>query len=287
MSWMNLLILVIVAVALALPGVFLVLRNMAMVADAISHTVLLGIIVGYFFVPDMQSPFLILMAALVGLLTVCCIELLVQKGLLKSDAATGIIFPSFFALGVILLSRYFSNIHLDLDAVIMGDITFADFNLISIGPWFLPKSLVYGSAILVINCLFLSIFYKELKLSCFDIEQFLLAGFSQALIGYSLITLLSLSAVVSFEIVGAILVVSFLVTPAASALLLARHLHITLLLTVIYALFNSVVGYFLSIAFNVSSSGMCAFVAGVSFLITLLATRIKKILRLKRVSQQS
>ncbi len=276
MSWFNLLTLIVIASALALPGLFLVLRNMAMVSDAISHTVLLGIILGYLIVPDLQSPILILMAALVGVLTVLCIEFLVQKNFTSNDAATGIIFPFFFALAVILLSKYLRNVHIDLDCVIMGDITFADFNLVKIASIYLPISLVYGLGMLVICAIYITLFYKELKLSCFDPEAFIMAGFSATLINYSLTALVSLSAVVSFEIVGAILVVSFLVTPAATALLITKRLRQALIVTILFAIFNSVVGYMLSITLNVSTSGMCATIAGLSFVITMAVTKVKK-----------
>ena len=109
------LIAIVVAVACALPGVFLVLRRMAMMSDAISHTVLLGIVVAFFIVRDITSPVLIFGAALTGVLTVSLVELLHRTRLVKEDAAIGLVFPAMFSLAVILISRYAGDIHLDVN----------------------------------------------------------------------------------------------------------------------------------------------------------------------------
>ncbi|MFN2278959.1 MAG: metal ABC transporter permease, partial [Candidatus Promineifilaceae bacterium] len=96
------LIAIVTAVACALPGVFLVLRRMAMMSDAISHTVLLGIVIAFFIVQDINSPLLIFGAALMGVLTVTLVELLHRTKLVKEDAAIGLVFPALFSLAVIL-----------------------------------------------------------------------------------------------------------------------------------------------------------------------------------------
>ena len=95
------LIAIVVAVACALPGVFLVLRQMAMLSDAISHAILPGIVLVFFLTEDLGSPFLILGAAAAGVLTVALVELLRKTGLLKEDAAIGIVFPALFSVGVV------------------------------------------------------------------------------------------------------------------------------------------------------------------------------------------
>ena len=85
------LIAVLTAAACALPGVFLVLRSMAMMADAISHTVLLGIVLMFFIVQDLQSPWLLVGAAATGLVTVTLVEMLARTRLVKEDAAIGLV----------------------------------------------------------------------------------------------------------------------------------------------------------------------------------------------------
>ena len=95
----------IVAAACALPGCFLVLRRMALISDAISHTVLLGIVLGFMVVGDLHSPVLLIGAAAVGVLTVFLIEALLRTGRVKEDAAIALVFPALFSIGIILISH--------------------------------------------------------------------------------------------------------------------------------------------------------------------------------------
>lgn len=118
-----------IALSGALLGTFLLLRGMALTSDAISHTVLLGIVVAFIFMtavldrsPDMSSPLLIVGAALAGVLTVVLTELIYRSGLVKQDAALGLAFPFLFAIAIILISRYVDNVHLDVDSVLVGEI---------------------------------------------------------------------------------------------------------------------------------------------------------------------
>jgi manganese/zinc/iron transport system permease protein len=116
-----------VSVACVLPGVFLVLRGVALMSDAISHAILLGIVVSFFLVGNLHSPLLIVGATLSGLLTVFLTEWVIHTRRLKEDAAIGLIFPIFFSIGVILISKYAGHIHLDTDAVLLGELVFAPF----------------------------------------------------------------------------------------------------------------------------------------------------------------
>ena len=122
----------VVAAACALPGVFLVLRRMAMMSDAISHAILLGIVLAFFITHDLTSPFLVAAAALTGVLTVTLVELLNRSRLVREDAAIGLVFPAMFSLGVILISRFAGDVHLDTDSVLLGELAFAPFNRMSI-----------------------------------------------------------------------------------------------------------------------------------------------------------
>ncbi|TVR20013.1 MAG: metal ABC transporter permease, partial [Anaerolineaceae bacterium] len=118
-----------IALSGALLGTFLLLRGMALTSDAISHTVLLGIVVAFIFMtavsdraPDMSSPLLIVGAASAGVLTVVLTELIYRSGLVKQDAALGLAFPFLFAIAIILISRHVDNAHIDVDAVLVGEI---------------------------------------------------------------------------------------------------------------------------------------------------------------------
>lgn len=118
-----------IAVSGALLGTFLLLRGMSLTSDAISHTVLLGIVVAFIVMtsllgmePDLSSGWLIIGAAAAGVATVVLTEALYRSGLVKQDAALGLAFPLLFAIAVILVSRFVENVHLDEDAVMVGEI---------------------------------------------------------------------------------------------------------------------------------------------------------------------
>ncbi|MDE2776536.1 MAG: metal ABC transporter permease [Chloroflexota bacterium] len=121
-----------IAVSGALLGTFLLLRGMSMTSDAISHTVLLGIVVAFLLMTnvfriegDTSSPWLILGASLAGVGTVVLTEMLYRSGLVRQDAALGLAFPLLFAIAVILVSRFVEDVHLDEDAVLVGEIGLA------------------------------------------------------------------------------------------------------------------------------------------------------------------
>ena len=265
----SLYILIITSLACAVLGVFLVLRRLSMVSDAISHSVLLGIVIGYFVTKDIGSVLLIIGASLFGVLTTVCIELLIKSKRVTEDASVGIIFPLFFSIAVILITRYARNVHLDTEMVLIGEIILAPLHRINFLGLSLPKALVQMSFVLLINIVFIAVFFRKLKISSFDPVYAGVAGIAGAGLYYVFMALVSFTAVSAFESVGAILTISFFISPAASAYLISKDLKITILLAAVYALVNSCIGYFLAVKFNVSMSGMCALVSGLTFMITI------------------
>ena len=272
-SYESLFVLVATAMACAILSPFLVLRKLSMVSDAISHSVLLGIVIAFFIVKDVGSPFLIAGAALFGVITVFVVEFLSGTGLVKNDDAVGIVFPMFFALAVVLITKFARNVHLDTDIVLMGEVIIAPLNRIEFLGIDLPKAFVQMGILLVVNLLFVIIFFKELKITTFDRGFAKLAGFSSVALFYVLMTLSSFTAVTAFDAVGAILVVSFLITPGAAAYLISKDLKVMIVISVGYAVINSIIGYVFSLLMNVSMSGMTAAAAGVTFLLTFLFNR--------------
>ena len=265
----SLYILIITSLACAVLGVFLVLRRLSMVSDAISHSVLLGIVIGYFFTKDIGSVLLIIGASLFGVLTTVCIELLIKSKRVTEDASVGIIFPLFFSIAVILITRYARNVHLDTEVVLIGEIILAPLHRINFLGLSLPKALVQMSFVLLINIVFIAVFFRKLKISSFDPVYAGVAGIAGAGLYYVFMALVSFTAVSAFESVGAILTISFFISPAASAYLISKDLKITIFLAAVYAVVNSCIGYFLAVKFNVSMSGMCALVSGLTFMITI------------------
>ena len=259
------------SVACAIPGVFLVLRKMALISDAISHSILPGIVIGFFITEDLASPWLILLAAFSGIITVVLVEAIQKTGLVKEDTAIGLVFPALFSIGVLLIAIYASDIHLDADAVLVGRLEYAAFDQLMIGnESYGPKSMWTISTTLLITLALLFAFYKELKLSTFDIGLSSALGFSPVLMHYGLMSIASVTTVVSFDAVGAILVVALMIAPAASAYLLTTDLNKMILLSVLFGIVSAIGGYYFAVWLDASISGSITTVLGLIFLLVYL-----------------
>lgn len=261
----------VVAVACALPGVFLVLRRMAMLSDAITHTVLLGIVLAFFLTGNLRSPLLLIGAALMGVITVLLVEALFKTRLVKEDAAIGLVFPALFSIAVILVSRYSSGVHLDTDAVLMGELAFAPFHRFTpFGYDIGPVSLYLMIGILLLNLAFIGLFYKELKLATFDAGLAASLGFAPGLLHYGLMTVVSITAVGAFETVGSILVVALMVAPPITAYLLTDSLARMIGLSALVGIASAISGYWLAFLLDASIAGSMATMAGVLFTVAFL-----------------
>lgn len=256
-----------VAIACAIPGTFLVLRKMAMISDAISHSILPGIVVGFFITQDLNSPLLIVLAALTGVITVVLVEYIQKTGLVKEDTAIGLVFPALFSIGVILIAKNANDVHLDVDAVLVGELALAPFDrLIVSGVDIGPKSLWIIGIILLITITLLIAFFKELKVSTFDKGLAASLGFSPAIIHYGLMTVSSVTTVGAFDAVGAILVVALMIAPAATAYLLTTNLKKMLALAVFFGVFSAISGYWLAHLLDASIAGSITTMLGLLFL---------------------
>ena len=256
-----------VAVACALLGVFLVLRRMAMMSDAISHTVLLGIVIAFFITRSITSPLLLVGAALMGVITVSLVELINRTRLVREDAAIGLVFPAIFSIAVIMISRFAGDVHLDTDAVLLGELAFAPFNRLRLfGADIGPEALFITGGILLLNLIFIALFYKELKLATFDPALAAALGFLPAVIHYALMTLVSLTAVGAFDAVGSVLVVAFMIAPPAAAYLLTDRLSRMLIYSALIGIFSAISGYWLAHFLDASIAGSMATMTGISFL---------------------
>ncbi len=266
-----LLIAAVAAAACALSGVFLVLRRMAMLSDAISHSILLGIVLAWFVTRDLNSPLLIVAAALTGVATVALVEVLHRSGRVKEDAAIGLVFPALFSIGVLLIARHAGNVHLDTDAVLLGELAFAPFDrLVLNGVDLGPRSLWTMGAVLILNAVLLLMFFKELKLATFDPGLAAALGFAPALVHYGLMTLVSVTAVTAFDAVGLILVVALMIGPPAAARLLTDRLPAMVLLSAVFGMAAAAGGYGLARVLDASIAGSMATVVGLIFLTVLL-----------------
>lgn len=257
-----------VGITSGITGCFLILRKMAMLADAISHTVLLGIVGAYLVSSSLEGIYMFIGALVVGLLTAFFVQLLHSSGV-QSDAAIGVVFTSLFALGVILVSLYAGKIHLDVDHALMGEIAFVPWDtFVFAGMELGPKAVWMLATVLTINIALIVFFYKELKICAFDPEMAAAIGIPVMFMHYLLMGMLSITTVASFDSVGAILVVAMLIAPGASAYLLTDRLSVMLVLSAVIGVASAVLGYYFAYFYNVSISGSMAMMAGVLFVLT-------------------
>lgn len=279
-----------VAISCGILGCFLVLRKMALVGDAISHSVLPGIAIAFLIGGSRDSMLMLLGAAILGLITVFLIQLL-QNGGLQSDASIGIVFTALFAIGVIIISRNASQIDLDLDCVLFGEIAYVQWNTLIINGYDMGPVAVWMLGItLFIILVVISVFYKQFKICAFDPALAAALGIPVMLFHYLLMGLVSLSTVASFESVGAILVVGMLIVPAATAYLLTDRLGMMIVYSSFIGILSAVGGYYSAKWIDASIAGAIISVAGIIFALVFilsprhgLLARFSKRRRLKSV----
>lgn len=267
----TMLLAIVTAVACALPGTFVVLRRGSMLVDVIVHSVLPGIVVGYFITRNFDSPLLIFGSALAGLLVVLGAEWLSRTGLFTGDAPQGLIFPALFSGGVILVSMNFANIHLDTHMVLAGDLNIAAFRHLIIGGVSEGPSYMYVMlAVLLVNVIFLTVFYSKLKVTTFDSEFAGSLGIRTGLINTAFMFLVS----VTFNASGAILVIALVVVPPVTAYLLSTRLPVMMTLTVIIASVGAVAGFWVAYILDAATSAGVAVFYWIMFAAVLVGTRL-------------
>lgn len=277
----------IVALLVSIPagvlGSFLLVRKSLMVGDAISHSVLPGLVVGFLIIKDLYSPILMVFATAVGVLTVVIIDWLYKNSKIKKDASIGITYTFLFALGVILLANFTSgNIDLDQECILYGDMGSVPLNL-----WFLENGFNLGPKavwilgvvnLLVILMIFLG--WRPITVSSFDLTLAQTMGLKPRLWNFILMSLVSAVIVTAFDIVGAILIVSLLATPASTSFLFGTTIKNYLLLTIIISLLSSILGVFIALKFDLILSGTLATLQGAIFLLAFVFKQINKTIKI-------
>ena len=265
-----------IAISCGLLGSFLILRKMAMIGDAISHAVLPGIVLAFLISGSRDNIPMLIGAAGFGLLTTVLIELFHKKARLQEDASIGVTFTWLFALGVILISVFSGQVDLDQDCVLYGEIAYVPLDLL-IGPdgsiWG-PRPMWIGIGLLLMVVIFIIIGYRGLLVSTFNPAYAVSIGISASVWHYLLMGMVSFTTVVSFESVGAILVVALMIAPPATAYLWTGRLRRMLLLTAIFGVLSTIFGYYLAVWINGSVAGGMATASGVFFGIAYVRYRI-------------
>lgn len=265
-----------VSTSCALCGVFLVLRRLAMLGDAISHTVLFGIVVTFLATGSRAAIPMLIGATLVGLLTAFLTTLLTRQGRLQEDASIGVVFTWLFASAVILVSLFADHVELDQECVLYGELALVPFDVLTIGgtSWG-PRAFWMLLPVTLLNLVFVALTWRRLSLVAFDPTLASLLGVQVALWHYQLMGLVSLTIVASFESVGAILVVALLVLPAASAYLFARSVPQMLLLAVLFGLVATLAGYWFATVIDGSIAAAIATAGTVLFLLAFGASLVR------------
>lgn len=260
-----------VGITCGIIGAFLVLRRMAMMADAISHTVLLGIVVAFMITNSLEGIHMLIGATIAGILTTFLVQWFHSKGV-QHDASIGVVFTSLFALGVILISTQVGNVHLDVKHALMGEILYIPWNTVSILGFDIPAATLMLFIVFVIVLFFIIAFYKEWKITAFDPALALSLGLPVAFLHYLFMTLVSITTVASFDAVGAIMVVAMLITPAAAAYLWTERLLVMIGLSAFFGAASAIGGYYLALWLDSSVSGAMALMTGVVFLISFIGS---------------
>jgi manganese/zinc/iron transport system permease protein len=245
--------------------VWLVLRRLSLVGDAISHVLLFGIVLAYFVVPDLYSPWLLAGAAASGVLTVALVEALQRTRLVKEDAAIGLVFPALFAVGTLLASMNFRGTHLDVDNVLLGHLEFLGLQPRLIDGPFGRKPTLVMLAFLAVNLGLTALLFKELKLATFDPALAAALGFAPGLLHYGLMTVVSLTTVAAFDAVGPVLVVAFLIVPAVAARQLTDRLWLLVVLSVVVGVVSAFLGVWAAFRLGTNIAGTVAVGLGLVF----------------------
>lgn len=260
-----------VNVACGLVGTFLVYRRMALVGDAISHSLLPGIVLAFIITASRDSLPMMIGATLAGIVSVLLIEIIHRSSRVKPDAALGIVFSSLFAFGVILLTLFADKVDLDADCVLYGEIGFIPLmETVHFASIAIPKPVLQMGGVLIIMVVLGVLFYDKLLVTSFDPALARSLGIGVNVYHYALMVFLSLTVVSAFEAVGAILVIAMLIFPGVTAGMLAQRLPVILALTIPLSILYSLLGYHLAVWLDTSIAGSMVVVSGGIFALTWL-----------------
>ena len=256
-----------VAGTCGLVGCFVILRRMALVGDAISHSILPGITLAFLITNSRDTLPMMLGAVAAGVVTVALIEAIRYTSRIKPDAAIGIVFSSLFAIGVILISVFADEVDLDAECILYGELGFiplqdiAYFGEIVIG----PEPVVRMAIITLIAIVLLFAFFKEMIVTSFDSGLAASLGINPTRYQYGITLFLSIVIVSSFESVGVVLVIAMIIFPGATALMLTDQLPIALVLSTVISGAYSLIGFHLATWLNASIAGGMTVIAGIVF----------------------
>jgi manganese/iron transport system permease protein len=250
----SLVIAILVGLLCAVVGSYLMVQRLALLGDAISHSVLPGLAIAF-----MVGGNIFVGAFIAGVLSTMCIAWIKTRSPIKEDAAMGIVFSAFFALGVTLITTIQKDNKIDLNHFLFGNILGVTINEVR-------DTAIIAAIVLIIVVLL----YKELLFYTFDPLGAQAAGLAVNRLNFGLMLLIALTIVASMKAVGVILVLSLLITPGATAYLLVKRLHEVMILGAVIGVFSSISGMYLSYFYNLPSGPAIVLVVSGLFLLALL-----------------
>ncbi|NBW97704.1 MAG: hypothetical protein EBR28_13510 [Planctomycetia bacterium] len=255
----------VVAAGCALVGTLLVVRRMSLLGDAISHAVLPGIVLAVLAGGRPGGGFVLVGAVAAALVTVLLVQTLRREGGLAEDSGTGVVFTTLFAVGVVLATALAGRIDLDPGCILYGILELVPFDTVSVAGVDVPRAFLTGVIVLGVVAACLAATWKEQVFTAFDADAARALGLPVAAATVMLLVATALVTVASFEAVGAIIVVTMLVVPAATAELLVRRLPATAALAVGIGVAAAILGYLAAWRLDVSAAGMIAVVLGIFY----------------------
>lgn len=269
---------VLAAIACALPGAFLMLRQMSMMGDAISHAVLPGLALAFIITGSRASLEMFIGAAVIGILTAVFTQWISSWGRVDRGAAMGIVFTTLFAAGLLLITRAAHHVELDPGCVLFGAIELTPLDVVF--DWTVagvalevPRAFMVLAVVACLNLLLVVLFFKELKVTSFDPALAASLGIRPGFYHYLLMVMVAITTVAAFEAVGSILVIALLIVPPATAYLLCRRLSSMLIVSGLVGAVAAGLGHVVAIGLPLvapvpesSTSGMMAVVSGVLLL---------------------
>jgi manganese/iron transport system permease protein len=264
----SLVIAILVGIVCAIVGSYLMVQRLALLGDAISHSVLPGLAIAFILGAN-----IFIGAFIAGVLSTVIIAWIKTRSTIKEDAAMGIVFSAFFALGITLITIVQKDNKIDLNHFLFG-------NILGVT----AEDAIDTALIVALVLLVVVFFYKELLFYTFDPLGAQATGLPVNLLNFGLMVLIALTIVASLKAVGVVLVLSLLITPASTAYLLVTRLHQVMILGAIIGVISSISGMYLSYFYNLPSGPAIVLVASGLFVLSLLFSPTQGILTQPRTS---
>ena len=263
-------VIILSAIACAIPGSFLVLRKNYYTADTANKSTLIGITLGFAYISQLSSLLVVLLGAITASIAILIVNKVKVFSGFRAKGVSMIISASFLALGILLASKIGYITNFDLSTIYLGETSFTYFNRVRINGIDIGSYSLYTiSLVVIINILLVTIFFKEFKLDILDNGYALSIGYNKNLVDNVLIIMTSISVAISFQVAGVFMTTAFILGPAATAYFYSKRLSAMFIVSILLCILISVIGFAIAWPREISLSGTIVAVLGVFFIISL------------------